>query len=159
MESVSSTSIYKLFLIATVVGFVCVNIIAVMFDYIDKIRLNNCKIIRRQDVILIQNPKELKQRKREQAMNELKANVKRHMFIIIIDAILLILMVFAIWKYDYSSDEMSNVTNSQQEDVNKKEQNDNIFVPTDEPVISITPIFSDENGDIISEETEISTLE
>lgn len=40
IESINSASIPKLILVATLVGFICINIIAVMFHYIDRFRVN-----------------------------------------------------------------------------------------------------------------------
>lgn len=40
IESINSASIPKLILVASLVGFICINIIAVMFHYIDRFRVN-----------------------------------------------------------------------------------------------------------------------
>lgn len=90
-EAISSTNVYKLIIIATVVGFVCINILAAMFYYIMKITghgtsdngQGNCD---GNSVC-------------KQFLNALFENLKSHVFIVFVDVVLLIIMIIALLTY------------------------------------------------------------
>lgn len=120
LESVSSTNIHKLFIIATIVGFVCINIIAIMFDYITKIRERNSE----EDNQSIMLSKEW-----------IKKNIIKHLFIINIDAILIVIMIFAAITY---KPEKNINTNQPQYDANIS-VDVNVPTPNEVTPISTTP--------------------
>lgn len=120
LESVSSTNLHKLFIIATVVGFVCINIIAIMFDYITKIRTGGksetTEIKKSSEPFIASKDRLLtyyelmmekltnKPVRKESWIKRLLEHAKKHLFVIIIDFILIVMMIISTIMYKFDKD-------------------------------------------------------
>lgn len=148
LESVSSTNVHKLILMATVVGFVCINIIAVMFDYITKIKEQKKSTEENSDT----------NQKSEHWF--LKA-IKNHLFIIILNGILIVIMAISSCTYkepvpnDIKSNNAQEYNAHISFDVNMPEN----IVTDQEPELNESESFKETESVIIEKETEIYNTE
>lgn len=171
LESINNANMYKLIFASVVVGFVCINLLAVMFNYIDKFRHG-----------VINKPKQADSNKDNDSEkddtpdkeNDLSQDIQteyetlkkdkcafflwckqvlypkimQHLFVVILDAILIGMIIFFGCKAA-DSDEKQIINQNQYDanisvDVNMPEQNNIVptTIPTEEikNTISVTPI-------------------